>query len=83
VPGLEAAGRARLSEAAARGGGAGFVVEPDRRAAIALAVACARPGDAVLVAGKGHEDYQIVGAERRHFSDREEAERALSAPGAA
>ena len=55
----------------------GYVVEPDRRAAIELALACARPGDAVLIAGKGHEDYQLVGAERRHFDDREEARRAL------
>ena len=39
----------------------------------------ARAGDAVLIAGKGHEDYQIVGAERRHFDDREEARRALGA----
>ena len=35
------------------------------------------PGDLVLIAGKGHEDYQIVGAERRHLADREEARRAL------
>ncbi|HET7827129.1 MAG TPA: UDP-N-acetylmuramoyl-L-alanyl-D-glutamate--2,6-diaminopimelate ligase, partial [Anaeromyxobacter sp.] len=58
-------------------GDRGFVVEPDRRAAIALAVDAAGEGDAVLVAGKGHEDYQIVGGERRPFSDREEARRAL------
>jgi UDP-N-acetylmuramoyl-L-alanyl-D-glutamate--2,6-diaminopimelate ligase len=76
VPGVER-GKRRLPEAAARDGADGYVVEPDRRAAIALAVACARPGDAVLVAGKGHEDYQIVGAEKRPFSDREEARRAL------
>jgi len=37
-----------------------FTVEPDRRAAIALAIAQAAPGDSVLIAGKGHEDYQIV-----------------------
>jgi UDP-N-acetylmuramoyl-L-alanyl-D-glutamate--2,6-diaminopimelate ligase len=79
VPGLEAAGRPRLAAAAARGGAEGFLVEPDRRAAIALAVACARAGDAVLVAGKGHEDHQIVGTERRPFSDREEARAALAA----
>jgi UDP-N-acetylmuramoyl-L-alanyl-D-glutamate--2,6-diaminopimelate ligase len=77
VPGLERGGMVRLGEAAARKGGHGFVVEPDRRAAIALAVAAAREGDAVLVAGKGHEDYQLVGAERRPFSDRDEVRVAL------
>ena len=45
-------------------------VERDRARAIGAAVAEARPGDAVLIAGKGHEDTQIVGAERRPFSDR-------------
>jgi UDP-N-acetylmuramoyl-L-alanyl-D-glutamate--2,6-diaminopimelate ligase len=77
VPGLERAGARRLDAAAARAGGHGYAVVPDRREAIALAIAAARPGDAVLIAGKGHEDYQIVGAERRHFDDREEARRAL------
>jgi UDP-N-acetylmuramoyl-L-alanyl-D-glutamate--2,6-diaminopimelate ligase len=43
----------------------------DRREAIARALFEARPGDSVVIAGKGHEDYQIVGAERRHFDDRE------------
>ena len=57
----------------------GFAVEVDRRAAIALALSAARPGDAVLIAGKGHEDYQIVGAEKRPFDDREEARRGLGA----
>jgi UDP-N-acetylmuramoyl-L-alanyl-D-glutamate--2,6-diaminopimelate ligase len=50
--------------------GARFTVEHDRARAIALALSGAGPEDAVLVAGKGHEDYQIVGRERRHFSDR-------------
>ncbi len=77
LPGLEGAGRPRLDADRARRGEDGFAVEPDRRAAIALALESARPGDAVLVAGKGHEDYQLFGAERRHFSDREEARRAL------
>ncbi|WP_242345602.1 UDP-N-acetylmuramoyl-L-alanyl-D-glutamate--2,6-diaminopimelate ligase [Anaeromyxobacter terrae] len=77
LPGLERAGAARLTAAAAQDGGRGFLVEPDRRAAIALAVSLARPGDAVLIAGKGHEDYQIVGTTRHPFSDREEAQRAL------
>ncbi len=56
------------------GEGAGrFEVEPDRHAAIARAIALAKPGDAVLIAGKGHEDYQIVGTEKLHFDDREVA----------
>jgi len=44
-------------------------VEPDRRAAIEWAVDQAGPGDIVLIAGKGHEAYQIVGRERHPFSD--------------
>ncbi len=73
--GVRAAGLVRL--AAPRAGGRGYVVEADRRAAIALAVDLARPGDLVVVAGKGHEDYQIVGTEKRHLDDREEVRRAL------
>ncbi len=54
--------------------GAGrYEVVPDRREAIARAIALAEPGDAVLLAGKGHEDYQIIGSETRHFDDREVA----------
>ncbi len=52
-------------------------VEADRARAIALAVSTAREGDIVLIAGKGHEDYQIIGTERRSFDDRREAEAAL------
>jgi UDP-N-acetylmuramoyl-L-alanyl-D-glutamate--2,6-diaminopimelate ligase len=48
-------------------------VEPDRRAAIWRALAEATDGDVVLIAGKGHENYQIVGRERRHFDDVEVA----------
>jgi UDP-N-acetylmuramoyl-L-alanyl-D-glutamate--2,6-diaminopimelate ligase len=51
----------------------GFVVVPDRRTAIRLAVRLALPGDIVLLAGKGHEDYQIIGTTKHHFDDREEA----------
>jgi UDP-N-acetylmuramoyl-L-alanyl-D-glutamate--2,6-diaminopimelate ligase len=47
------------------------IVEPNRREAIRRALDEAKSGDAVVVAGKGHEDYQIVGTERRHFDDRE------------
>jgi UDP-N-acetylmuramoyl-L-alanyl-D-glutamate--2,6-diaminopimelate ligase len=52
-------------------------VERDRAAAIAHAIAESGAGDVVLIAGKGHENYQIVGAERRSFSDREQAQLAL------
>lgn len=59
-----------------------FEVEPDRRAAIAKAISMAQPGDAVLIAGKGHEDYQLVGDKVLSFDDRvvaaEELERAFS-----
>lgn len=50
-----------------------FEVVPDRRDAIARAIAIANPGDAILIAGKGHEDYQIIGTEKHHFDDREVA----------
>ena len=49
----------------------------DRGAAIAAAIAAAGPGDLVLIAGKGHEDYQIYGDQRRAFSDRREVLRHL------
>jgi UDP-N-acetylmuramoyl-L-alanyl-D-glutamate--2,6-diaminopimelate ligase len=58
-------------------------VEPDRARAIALAVATAAPGDCILVAGKGHETYQQVGAERLDFSDVVELRRALTGDGGA
>ncbi len=48
-------------------------VEPERRKAIGLALEMAKPGDTVIIAGKGHEDYQIIGTERFHFDDREVA----------
>ena len=50
----------------------------DRREAIHAAVAEARSGDLVLIAGKGHEDYQIIGREVSHFDDREVAREALA-----
>ncbi len=48
-----------------------YAVQPDREEAIKEAVSMAKEGDTLLVAGKGHEDYQEVRGERRHFSDRE------------
>lgn len=58
-----------------------FEVEPDRRLAIAVAIKHAQPGDSILIAGKGHEDYQLVGDKVLSFDDRvvaaEELERAF------
>jgi UDP-N-acetylmuramoyl-L-alanyl-D-glutamate--2,6-diaminopimelate ligase len=56
-----------------------YEVIADRRAAIEAAVREAKSGDTVLIAGKGHEDYQIVGTTRLHFDDREVARAALAA----
>jgi UDP-N-acetylmuramoyl-L-alanyl-D-glutamate--2,6-diaminopimelate ligase len=58
--------------------GTDVATELDRAEAIRLALAAARPGDAVLVAGKGHETVQIVGTEERPFDDREVAARILT-----
>ncbi|MBF8251043.1 MAG: UDP-N-acetylmuramyl-tripeptide synthetase [Deltaproteobacteria bacterium] len=55
----------------------GMRVIPDRREAIMEAIKEAREGDVVLLAGKGHEDYQIIGTEKIHFDDREEAIKAV------
>ena len=64
--------RSQLSTAAS-----GYWVEPDRRQAIQSAILTASPDDLVLLAGKGHEDYQVIGTSKQHFDDREEAQRAL------
>jgi UDP-N-acetylmuramoyl-L-alanyl-D-glutamate--2,6-diaminopimelate ligase len=58
-----------------------LLVEPDRRAAIALALREARPGDALVIAGKGHESYQILGPTTIHFDDREVAAEELAGLG--
>jgi len=78
---MRRAGGSELTADALAGAARGYHVEVDRRAAIRAAAAAARSGDVLLIAGKGHEDYQIVGAERLHFDDREEAAQALAAGG--
>lgn len=54
-----------------QGGKKSMMVEVDRRKALEVAVQMAKPDDVVLIAGKGHEDYQIIGTEKIHFDDRE------------
>lgn len=78
-PGLAGAGSRRVEPWTLPSGPSGkcYCVEPDRHRAIALAAAAAVEGDTVLVAGKGHEDYQIIGSSRLHFDDREEIGRVL------
>jgi UDP-N-acetylmuramoyl-L-alanyl-D-glutamate--2,6-diaminopimelate ligase len=70
-------GLRRVEAAALDAAGGSFTCLVDRREAIALAVSLARPDDTVVIAGKGHEDYQIIGRERLPFDDRLEARRAL------
>lgn len=60
-------------------GKAPHIVETDRRKAIEIAIRQAGPGDLVLIAGKGHEDYQIIGRTKMHFDDREIAREILEA----
>jgi UDP-N-acetylmuramyl tripeptide synthase len=51
-------------------GSKAYAVIPDRREAIRVALMAAKPDDIVLIAGKGHEDYQIIGNRRLSFNDR-------------
>ncbi len=55
-----------------------YIIETDRASAIAIAVLSAKAGDVVLIAGKGHEDYQEIGGIKYHFSDVEQAKMALA-----
>jgi UDP-N-acetylmuramoyl-L-alanyl-D-glutamate--2,6-diaminopimelate ligase len=48
-----------------------ILIEEDRRSAIVKTISMAQPGDVILIAGKGHEDYQIIGTQKIHFSDQE------------
>jgi UDP-N-acetylmuramoyl-L-alanyl-D-glutamate--2,6-diaminopimelate ligase len=79
LDGVRRTGKPERSAADLAQGQNGFHVEPDRGTAISRAVALARVGDVVLLAGKGHEDYQIVGSEKTHFDDREIAAVAFAA----
>jgi UDP-N-acetylmuramoyl-L-alanyl-D-glutamate--2,6-diaminopimelate ligase len=68
--GLQRSGKKRYDD---------YIVLADRREAIQRAIEMAHDGDLVMLAGKGHEDYQIVGKEKHHFDDRETARKILEA----
>ena len=57
--------------------GGKYMIEPDRGKAVAMAIDEAQTGDMVLLAGKGHENYQVFADHTVHFDDREEARKAL------
>lgn len=65
-------------EAGIAGGATPYLVIPDRAEAIGAAIGRAAKGDIVVLAGKGHEIYQIIGEVRHHFDDREEARKAIA-----
>ncbi|MBI5511901.1 MAG: UDP-N-acetylmuramoyl-L-alanyl-D-glutamate--2,6-diaminopimelate ligase [Deltaproteobacteria bacterium] len=77
VAGCDRAGAATSDRVETRG----YLVEADRAKAIERGGGAARPGDVVLIAGKGHETYQQVGTTKRPFDDRVHAARALAAAG--
>ena len=76
--GMEKSGICKLEAHAPKVDGVhGYGVEADRRKAIDLALSWVEPGDVVMIAGKGHEDYQILGKQKIHFDDREVAREIL------
>ncbi len=81
VSGVEKGGFRRISVGKAKAGEKGYLVESDRAAAIQLAVSLAKPGDLVVVAGKGHETYQQIDDQKQPFDDRTEVAKALKAAG--
>ncbi len=81
IAAIEMGLRGQRRRASNRLGDDAYCVEPDRRAAIRTAAAAAGKGDVILLAGKGHETYQVMGDDKRPFDDRAEARAALAAAG--
>jgi len=79
--GIDAAVMEKTDPAGLRAGRKRYAVVEDRREAIGLAVGIAGPDDIVLIAGKGHEDYQILGTRTIPFDDRTVAREALDRKG--
>ncbi len=77
LTGIEVTCRANCQTQNQRGRSCRCMVEPDRRKAIQLAISMSNPGDTILIAGKGHETYQIIGKTKVAFDDRTEAAKAL------
>ena len=73
--GLQAGGFKEMEATPVKGT---YAVELDRRGAIRTAIKWLEEDDVLVIAGKGHEDYQIIGSRKRHFDDAEEARRALA-----
>jgi len=77
-PGLSGADTVHLEASQLAGAKRGYLMDEDRRRAIELALLSAAPSDVVLIAGKGHEKYQIIGTRKDAFDDCEEARIALA-----
>ena len=71
----------QIVEGYSEAGSTAYEVSPDREQAIERALRRAGEGDTVLIAGKGHEDYQLIGDRRIHFDDRLVAEGVLARMG--
>ena len=78
LEGASRSGKAAIGKGELLGDCRGYYAEGDRRTAIDLAVRLAQPGDVIVVAGKGHEDYQILGKTKHPFDDRQELRRAVA-----
>ncbi|MDY0211540.1 MAG: UDP-N-acetylmuramoyl-L-alanyl-D-glutamate--2,6-diaminopimelate ligase [Desulfuromonadaceae bacterium] len=83
VAGATNTGATCLSLEQAKAGVSGYCVMQDRAEALKFAVTVLQPGDVLLVTGKGHEDYQIIGTTKFHFDDREHLRAALKERGTA